>query len=79
MLNNWVLLDFYFIEMNTCIQGCIKLIKSDSKDIYNVTKYLLQYKIYISNIFIYLFNFIFIKQMVSKKDYFNIELGLQNV
>jgi len=30
-------------EMNTFIQlGCIKLIKSDSKDIYNVTKILFQ-------------------------------------
>ncbi|XDV46539.1 hypothetical protein PO909_014421, partial [Leuciscus waleckii] len=29
----------FFKEMNTFIQqGCIKLIKSDSKDIYNVTK-----------------------------------------
>ncbi len=41
---DFVLLDLGFQAVNTFIQqGCIKLIKSDSKDLYNATK------VYISN------------------------------
>lgn len=46
-----------FLEINTCIhQGCIKLINSDSKDIYNGTKVF-----YFQN-HIYIFNFLFISE-----------------
>jgi len=37
-LKVWGLWDLFFKEISTFLQRCIKLIKSDSKDIYNVTK-----------------------------------------
>ncbi len=39
IIQKFVVSKIFFKDINTFIQqGCIKLIKSDSKDIYNVTK-----------------------------------------